>query len=104
MHHLQHIPGDEDLHTSRPSVRVTLAQICLTKEARITLGMAVQEVAAEFGMDGRTLAQSMSGEIYWRMDEDSLIFVLRQEELGADMFVQIPEEHWSFRNESHRMH
>lgn len=100
VHNTEH----EQLNPIRHSVRITLSQVTLTKQARISLGMAVREVAAEFGLDGRALAKSLSGEIYWRMDEDSLIFVLRSEELGADMFVQIPEDHWSFKNGNRRLH
>ena len=94
---------NDDLHATRPSVRIKLSQVRLTNDARVTLGLAVKEIAAEFGLDAKAMTRHLSGEIYWRMDEDSLVFVLHCEELDADMFVNIPEGHWSFKGDSPRL-
>lgn len=94
----------DELHRESPSVKVQLSHIRVTAQAQATLGMAVQEVSREFGLDTSMLIKRLKGEIYWRPETDSLMFVLNCPELEADMFVEIPEGHWSFREDTKQLH
>ncbi len=80
------------------SHRVTPRDVLLSKNARITVGMAAKEIAANLNIPEHEIRRSLGGEMYWLEPAGTLMIVLRTDE--ADMFIEIPAEHWRFRHET----
>lgn len=97
LHEEQHLPFDvaEDGETSTP---VSPRDITISENAQITIGLAAKEIAAHLNIPESEIKQRLFGEMHWLEPSGRLMVILRTED--ADMFVEIPEEHWEFKNKS----
>jgi hypothetical protein len=69
----------------------------LTRNAMITVGSAVKDIAARVGVNPKTITRGMFGEMYWLEPSNRLMIVLPVPRIDADMFIEIPENHWRIR-------
>ena len=81
----------------REAHRVHLGDVELSPNARFTLGQAVKEIAAQMEISAAILLRCMQGEVWWHPAHDSLLFVVETENAEAVMYVEIPADHWRFR-------
>jgi len=95
LHEKTTLPFDvsEDGETS---TQVSPTEITITENARITIGMAAKEIASQVGIPEHEIKSKLYGEMHWLEPSGRLMVILRTEE--ADMFVEIPEEHWEFKD------
>lgn len=78
--------------------KVMLEDVEFTANAKYTIGLAVKEVAAYCGLMPRELTSKLKGHMFWMEGTQTLTIIFPVEELGADMMVEIPREHWRFRH------
>lgn len=97
LHEKTTLPFDvsEDGETSTP---VSPREITISENAQITIGLAAKEIAAHLGIPEHEIKGQLFGEMHWLEPSGRLMVILRTEE--ADMFVEIPEEHWEFKDKS----
>lgn len=69
-------------------------EVNLSDNARMTLQAAVTKIAEYCQVHEETLLQKMDQEYFWMEPSGVLVIVLYVEEIDADMFVEIPPDHW----------
>ena len=66
----------------------------LTPNAQATLTEAKQAIAHHFEIDVHSLTDQTSCTYFLMEPHDALVVVIGVEDLDADMFVEIPRDHW----------
>lgn len=86
------------------AVPVSRSQVVFSDDARVTIGEAFRQVAWTLCCDPRALTRGATGEILWHPGTDTLSIRLDVPELEAEMYIEIPEGHWSFIGASEAKH
>lgn len=89
---------DKDLG-ERNCNKVSIRDIEITKNAKITVGLAIQKIASECVMEPKELYGYMEKNLYYCEDDGGLMFVFDVPDIGS-MFVEIPYDHWKFKGEN----
>lgn len=77
---------------------VFLADVEFSPNAKYTIGLAVKEVAAHCAMMPKELTSRMHGKMFWVESTRNLVIIFPVPELEAEMMIEIPKEHWRFRD------
>lgn len=85
-------------NTQQTAHRVYLDEVSFTREAMYTLGLAVKEVAERVGVFPREIIKKLKGHMYWDERTENLFIVFPVPEIEADMMVEIPRDHWWFKD------
>ena len=86
------------------SYELSLRDIEFSREARLTLGLAVMEIASSLAIEAAQLTRRMPGKVFCLGSTGKLMIEFSVPELEADMFVEIPAEHWHFKTRNTRTH
>ncbi len=77
--------------------RVQPWDVEFSRNAMITIGSAVKDIAAYIGVDPKIVTRGMFGEMYWLEPSNRLMIVIPVPRAEADMFIEIPQDHWRIR-------
>ncbi|EPR43864.1 hypothetical protein dsx2_0088 [Desulfovibrio sp. X2] len=102
--HLYEDPHLEERYEAIDALPVHPALVMLSDDAKASVGEAFREVAFTLCCDPSELTRGAHGEMLWHPAEDCLSLRLSVPELEAEMYVEIPSGHWSFRTGSHAEH
>jgi hypothetical protein len=76
---------------------LSLSDVSFTRDAMYTLGLAIKEIANYIGVFPNEISSRLDGDLYWTEGIDTLTIVFQVPEIEAEMIIQIPKEHWGFR-------
>ena len=94
-HDAERPPG---LHSpDQQAFRVYLRDVEFSKNAMQTIGLAVKHIAAQCEVFEQDIARDLFGDMYWLRPSNTLLLIFHVEEMEADMFVEIPMDHWNIR-------
>lgn len=92
-------PQDVELPVKDEVARdVTMADVRISVEARMTIGQAMKDIAAIVKMPEADLIRRMQGKMQWREPSGMLTVSFYVPEVDADMYIDIPKEHWEFKD------
>lgn len=76
---------------------VSLNDITVSQNAQITIGMAVKEISQHFKIEEKLLIKHLRGNVYFLPESNRLMIIFPFDD--GDMFVEIPEGEWMWREQ-----
>ncbi len=91
-------PNMEELDFADETVQeLSLHEVSISPEARLTLGLAVQEIARHCHRSEHDIIRLMQRRIYWLEPSGRLVFVFAVPGVDADMFIEVPSGYWQLK-------
>ena len=80
------------------SYEIALHDISFSRQARLTIGLAIMEIAEMLAVDQSDITRRMPGKVFCLGSSGKLMIEFHVPVLDAEMFVEIPASHWQYRN------
>ncbi|MFP4316803.1 MAG: hypothetical protein ACLFQR_11330 [Desulfovibrionales bacterium] len=98
LRHLGYEPGLQD------AFRVNILDIGMSKGALKSVVQGLDEIAEQYGKQPDDLHIQLFERIYWLQLSGNLVMVVDVDDLDSYVFIEIPREHWWFKERSFKTH
>jgi hypothetical protein len=97
----EYSPSSQYVHNQQQVYHPILSEdVNLSDNAKMTLHSAVTKIAEYCQVPKQNLLKKMDQEYFWMEPSGILVILVNVEEIDADMFVEIPPNHWWIDNKT----